>query len=236
MNQLKSFFTPGRNISLLIFLISMAAGCARTDYTALEESQAFMFSPVRKVGVQVDTSYIEKFPDCTIIMKPEIDPGLEKFRPTLEETLGRYLTRRFARVIDASERTILARRHALDLLHDTDQRALSEYSSCDTFVQTRLIGAGNRYFVVWAQLQIGLEINIVSAQNKKIVWQGRHMTDRSEGGVPTSVIGAIVDSYSSAKFSSDDDIAVSMIGDLVRRISQAIPDTRIVDSTLVNTK
>ena len=233
MHQLKSHFSLGKNILFLIFLVSIVVGCARTDYTPLEESQTFMFNPVRKVGIRADPSYIGRFPDCTIIMKPEVDRGLERFRLVLEETLGRHLTRRFARVIDAEERNLLSRRHALDLIHESDQRALSEYSGCTTLAQTRLIGTGNRYLVVWAQLQIGLEIRITSIGDRKVLWQGRHIADRSEGGVPTSVIGAIVDSYSSAKFSNDNDIAFSMIDDLVRRISQAIPSTRIIDPSLV---
>ena len=204
----------------------LAAGCARTDYVALGADETVPGAPTRHVGVDIAPSLIDEFPDCTIILRPETGPGLQKFGPLVEEALGRHLARKFTRVFDAAERGVIVRRNALDLLHESDRTELAEIAKCDTLLRSRVVGPGKTYLVVWSQVQIGLEVSMIRARDGKVLWRARHMADRSEGGIPFSPIGIVVDAYSSVTFSSDREIAESVIDDAVRRVVRSLSNLR----------
>jgi hypothetical protein len=220
--------TKSKSRAVVLSMTLMVTACAQTTYVGLEEDNSIPGGPTRTVGVQIDRSFMEAFPDCTIILEPEVGPGLERFRELVTEALDRHLTRRFTRVIDAVERRSFARQSALDLRHRGDQRELAEIANCDTLLQARVVGPGKTYLVVWSQLQIGLEITMINARDHRTLWRARHMADRSEGGIPFSPLGIVVDAYSSVKFSSDHEIGESVIDDAVRRIVRSLPNLRMI--------
>ena len=49
----------------------------------------------------------------------------------------------------------------------------------------------------------------------------------SDGGLPFSPIGIVIDTYSSALFSSDREIAESVVDDALRRLVRSLPDARV---------
>jgi hypothetical protein len=175
-----------RPSTAIVAMTMMLTACAQTTYVDLENDEALPVSPARTVGVQIDRAFIDEFPDCTIILEPETGPGLQQFKPLVEEALSRHLMRRFTRVIDAVERRQIARQSALDLRHLQDRQDLAKIAQCDTFLRARVVGPGKTYLVVWSQVQIGIEVTMVRAHDKKLLWRARHMADRSEGGIPFS--------------------------------------------------
>ena len=67
---------------------------------------------------------------------------------------------------------------------------------------------------------------MLRAADGHVLWKARHIADRSDGGLPLSPIGLVVDTYSSSQFSSDREIAESVVDDAVRRIVRSLPDAR----------
>jgi hypothetical protein len=227
MRQMKG---RSRSTIAIVAVSMLLTACAQTTYVDLEKAEPVPGSPVRTVGVQVDRAFINEFPDCTIILEPETGPGLQQFKTLVEEALGRHLMRRFTRVIDAVERRQIARQSALDLRHLQDRQDLAKIAQCDTFLRARVVGPGKTYLVVWSQVQIGIEVTMVRAHDKKLLWRARHMADRSEGGIPFSPLGIVIDAYSSVRFTSDMEIEESVIDDAVRRLVRSIPNSRQINT------
>jgi hypothetical protein len=227
MRQIKG---RSRLTTTIVAMTMMLTACAQTTYVDLKKDEPIPGSPVRTVGVQIDRAFINEFPDCTIILEPETGPGLQQFKPLVEEALGRHLTRRFTRVIDAVERRQITRQSALDLRHPQDRQDLAKIAQCDTFLRARVVGPGKTYLVVWSQVQIGIEVTMMRAHDKKLLWRARHMADRSEGGIPFSPLGVVIDAYSSVRFTSDREIEESVIDDAVRRLVRSIPNSRQINT------
>jgi hypothetical protein len=210
--------------AIVILLIS--AGCTRTQYVALGNENASRISPFRQVGFETAPSLAENFPECTIILKTETGRGLQILGPIVEEALSRHLSRKLARVVDAADRTVFAQRAALDLVHEADIQALSPLTNCSTYLRSRVVGSGKTNLLVWSQIQIGIEVAMVRAVDGVVLWRARHMAQRSDGGVPLTPIGAIVDTYYSARFSSDGEAVISMVDDTVRRLTHSLQETQ----------
>ena len=225
-----------RRVALVLGTMLVTSSCAGTAYVDLGKGETIPGSPIRTVGVQVDRTLIDEFPDCTIILKPETTPQLRHFGPMVEEALGRYLSRKFTRVIDGLERRQIIRKAALDLRHREDLNELAVLSGCDTLFRSRIVGPGETYLVVWSKVQVGIEITMVRAHDQKMLWRARHSADRSEGGVPFSPIGLVFDAYSSARFSSDREVAESVIDDAVRRLVRSAPNFRKIEATVISRK
>jgi hypothetical protein len=212
--------TPLKLAAIVILLIS--AGCTRTQYVALGNENASPISPFRQVGFKKAPSLAENFPECTIILKTATGPGLQKLGPVVEEALSRHLSRKLGRVVDAADRSVFSQRAALDLVHEADIQALAQLTNCSTYLRSRVVGSAKTNLLVWSQIQVGIEVAMIRATDGVVLWRARHMAQRSDGGLPLTPIGAIVDAYTSIKFSSDREITESMIDDTVRRIVKSI--------------
>jgi hypothetical protein len=221
--------SSSRLIALVFIVVLFATSCIKTSYVELGKDEPNLMGSKRMVGVQVDRSFLDEIPECTVILQPSAEPQLRKFSPIVEEALGRHLTLKLTRVIDAIERRHMARQSSLDLRLHEDQIELAADTGCDTLLMTRIVGPGKTYMVVWSQMQIGIEITMTRARDRKMLWRARHIADRSEGGIPFSPIGIVVDAYSSARFSSDREISESVIDDAIRRIVRAIPNSRRIN-------
>ena len=183
--------------------------------------------PLRTVAVEVDDAYFGDFPDCTIIMPTRTAAGLEYFKPLVEEALSHHMTKKMSRVVGGTERDIRARRASLEIGRTEDRRGLAKETGCKTLLYSRVVGPGHTYLVVWSQVQIGLEVVMLRAADGHVLWKARHIADRSDGGLPLSPIGLAVDTYSSTQFSSDREIAESVVDDAVRRLIRSLPDARV---------
>ena len=67
---------------------------------------------------------------------------------------------------------------------------------------------------------------MLRATDGHVLWRARHIANRSDGGIPLSPIGIAVDAFSSAQFSSDREIAESVVDDAVRRLVRSLPNAR----------
>ena len=205
----------------------VVAGCARTNYVGYDKETASVPGvPLRTVAVQVDDAYFSDFPDCTIIMPTRTAAGLENFKPLVEEALGHHMTKKVSRVIGRTERNLRARQASLEVGRTEDRKGLAKATECKTLLYSRVVGPGHTNLVVWSQVQIGLEVVMLRAADGHVLWRARHIADRSDGGIPLSPIGIAVYTYSSTQFSSDREIAESVVDDAVRRLVRSLPDAR----------
>ena len=206
----------------------VVAACARTDYVEFNRGTGSVAGvPLRTVAVEVDDAYFSDFPDCTIIMPTRTAAGLENFKPLVEEALGHHMTKKVSRVVGRTERDLRARQASLEVGRTKDRKGLAEATGCKTLLYSRVIGPGHTNLVVWSQIQIGLEVVMLRAADGHVLWRARHIADRSEGGLPFSPIGIVIDTYSSAQFSSDREIAESVVDDALRRLVRSLPDARV---------
>ena len=59
-----------------------------------------------------------------------------------------------------------------------------------------------------------------------VLWKARHVANRSDGGLPFSIIGVAVAGFEAARFRADEDVPDSLIDDAVRRMMVTLPDVR----------
>ena len=190
----------------------VVAACARTGYVGFDKGTASVSGvPLRTVAVEVDDAYFSDFPDCTIIMPTRTAAGLENFKPLVEEALGHHMTKKVSRVVGRTERDLRARQASLEVGRTKDRKGLAEATECKTLLYSRVVGPGHTNLVVWSQIQIGLEVVML----------------RAADGLPLSPIGIVIDAYSSAQFSSDREIAESVVDDALRRLVRSLPDARV---------
>ena len=122
----------------------------------------------------------------------------------------------------------MARRMACDLVRSEDRLALAEALDCDTIVVTELTGADHSFLLVWSEVRIGLDVRLVRIRDQRVLWRGRHVADRSAGGLPLSPLGIAAQAFSSVRFSSDPEVWHSVLDDAVRRIVSTLPDARTI--------
>jgi len=206
----------------------VVTACARTSYVGYDKETASVPGvPLRTVAVQIDDAYFSDFPNCTIIMPTRTAASLEYFKPLVEEALGHHMTKKVSRVIGGTERDLRARRATLEVGRTEDRRGLAEATGCKTLLYSRVVGPGHTYLVVWSQVQIGLEVVMLRAADGHVLWKARHIADRSDGGLSLSPIGLAIDTYASTQFSSDRDVAASVVDDAVRRLVRSLPNARV---------
>jgi len=230
MNRITSHNRNGISLKSTIAVLAIGfavTACARTSYVGYEKETASVPGvPLRTVAVEVDDAYFSDFPDCTIIMPTRTAAGLEYFKPLVEEALGHHMTKKMSRVVGGTERDLRARQASLEIGRTEDRMALAKETGCKTLLYSRVVGPGHTYLVVWSQVQIGLEVVMLRAADGHVLWKARHIADRSDGGLPLSPIGLAVDTYSSTQFSSDREVAASVVDDAARRLVRSLPDAR----------
>ena len=167
---------------LLALIAGLVLGCAETRYAAYSDVAGMTELPYRTVVFEIGRAFYTDFPDCALIMPPAPTKGDGRFAALVEMALGRYLTGKFTRVINPTERDIVARRIAADLSQLEDRLALAEEVRCDSFVFTDLLGPRSKNLIVWSQIRVGLEVRMVRASDGHLLWRARHVASRSEGG------------------------------------------------------
>lgn len=202
------------------------SSCTGTRYVDFKDAEADSSLPGSIVAVEIDRQYYEDYPNCVVIMPPSAAPGMGKIARLVEAALTTHLSRKVTRVIGAVERDSVARRMAVDLLRPGDRKSLLKALGCGAFMTTDVSGTGNTFYLIWSEFRIGLDARLFRARDGRLLWRARHVADRSGGGIPLSPIGAIVETFSSTRFSADPDVAYSVVDDAVRRVVASLPDSR----------
>ncbi len=213
-------------MKLILFLamILLLSACAETRYVKYDQSEEGSDFPWRTVAYEVDAEFYSSYPNCALVMPVKSSPGLERLSGLVETSLSRNLTRKITRVIGPRRRDFAIRRLAVEPDNPDDRRVLAETLGCDSLVTAEVIDPGSDYLVVWSRARIGLDVKLFRAGDGRILWRARNSTSRSEGGIPFSPFGVVMDAFSTARFSSDKELAESMIDDAIRRLVTSLPD------------
>ncbi len=214
----------------LAALALLLGACAETRYDAYPEqdnpdgSVADLFQ--RKVEYEVTRAFYDDPPECIVVMPflNEGEPLAES--PIVEDSLERHLVTRVGKVIGRFRREAMTRDLAVDIAHEKDRKVFARSARCGFGLEAVPWRTGNTYAVFWSQERVGMDMRLVRLNDGAVVWRGRHVSARSEGGLPTSFFSAPVTLFSANRFASDDDVAPSMIDDVARRVLATLPDTR----------
>ena len=209
--------TNYKNFLSLAFLLVLAS-CKTVG-----ESSPFNFLEGSKVQIDAPPHYVQKLSDCVLVLPVKAEKNLKPYQEALEASLLRHVAEKFNRAIPASEVRKVADSNMLTLSFQKDLQTLRERMGCNTIVTARLIGPGEKNLIVWSGHEVGIEITFPEAMSLGHIWQGRHVTSRSSGGIPLSPLGAVKDIAGAQLFALDNDVAASVIGDGVRKIMSRFP-------------
>jgi len=212
-------------MSLLLVAGALNA-CIQTNYRSLDASPESETPFSRDVYYQVADAFYADPPQCVVVLPPmdaEVPAGLADL---IEQTLALRLGQKVARVIGPRERRTAERELALDTRDPKDRRYLARTQRCPAYLEWRLKEVSDSHFLVWSQKRIGLEVRLARADDDTILWQAAHITRRSDGGLPLSLLSLPIAAAEATMFNQDADQLPSMIGDVVRRLLVTLPDSR----------
>ena len=207
------------------YLIPLATAVALSlsGCQTVGEMSPFKFLEKKDVQVTSSENYMRQLSDCVMVLPVEAKGKLEPYQDALEASLTRNVSQKFHRVISAADVKNIADTNMLVLKFKKDLQTLRSKMNCGTIVTARLVGPGEKNFVVWSGHEVGIEITFPAPQSLKHLWQGRHVTTRSSGGIPLSPLGAAAEIAEAQMMALDDDVVVSVISDGVRRIMNHFP-------------
>ena len=206
--------------TLGIFLL----GCSETQYVSYDDGRPTDQIMVRAVEFEVFPTLYEAPPNCVIVLKPLVEPGLQQFSLPVERAFSRYLSEKVSRVVDGAKRDTIARQMALDLSQKSDLGHLADEPNCGAVLISRIVGPGDTFLLLWSRVQIGIEGQLIRISDGATLWRARHVTGRSDGGLSISPIGIAVDAISSASLVNDKDVTASVADDGVRRLMGTRPN------------
>jgi hypothetical protein len=214
-----------RKFLALLALVTLAA-CAETRYVAYDGGKEAASPFARTIEFDLTGKFYKDPPECAVILPFTVDGKPYRHARVIEDSLARHLSAKMNRVIGPLERRRLVRAMAVDLSHPADRAAFARTNRCRAFVEAKPWGGDDVYVLFWTQSRIGLDVTMTAIDGKTALWRARHVATRSDGGLPLSPFSAAYNMFNAARFTSDGDVAFSLVDDAVRRIAKTLPDTR----------
>ncbi len=205
-------------IPLFISIIATLSGCK-----TIGEQNPFNIMQQNDVKISSSINYTRELSECVMVLPIKAKGKLKPYQKSLETSLTRNVSLKFNRVISPSEIRNIADKNMLILKFKKDLQTLRERLDCHTIVSGRLVGPGERNLIFWSGHEVGIEITFPAVQSLKHLWQGRHITTRSSGGIPLSPLGAAGEIVEAQMMAFDDDVVNSVISDGVRKIMSHFP-------------
>lgn len=211
-----------------MFCIIFLAGCARTEYKPIEESDKPSVGLSRTVNFYLNPEIKNDPPQCVLVLQPRLDINSE-ILVRIEKTIVRHLSEKFSQVISGKLRDIKAAKYALDLAIYSDRHDFANEVNCGSVFQFKIFQPKHQYMGVWSEISIGLEARLFRQHDGVLLWRAQHVARRSDGGVSFSPFGFAINAYEANTLSSDGDVLESVTEDVVRRImkSMSIKNTNL---------
>ena len=214
----------GRAVLLLAALLTLA-GCMTTSYGAFDQPDESVPLVQRRVEFEVTSAFHRNPPDCVVVL-PLRGTSDQGYARSVERALARHLSLRIPRVIGPLERRRLERQLSVDLANPIDWQSFARLSGCRSALEAGLLEARDDYVLVWAQRTVALEAALVRLDDRSLLWRARHLGRRSDGGLPLSPVSLAMEGAAATSFAVDEDIAPSLVDDVVRRMTVTLPDVR----------
>ncbi len=211
--------------ALLLAAVFTLAGCMTTSYGAFDQPDETVPLLQRRVEFEVTSAFHRNPPDCVIVLPLRGTSDQERAH-SVERALARHLSQRVPRVIGPLERRRLERQLSVDLANPIDWQSFAHLSGCRSGLEAGLVEVRDDYVLVWAQRTLGLEAALIRFEDRTLLWRARHLGRRSEGGLPLSPVSVAMEGAAATSFAVDEDIAPSLVDDVVRRMTVTLPDVR----------
>jgi hypothetical protein len=212
------FLAPAVKIFLTLCIIVLITGCTQTKYAGLNENTER--APTPALNFQLADAFYKDPPDCIVIMP------LKNIPSEVKSALRKALYVKVLRVISGTERSRMARHWAIDLTHLGDRKTFSRLSKCRFALEAKGWNNSETHAVIWSQKSVGIKATLRRISDGLVVWQGRHVVERSGGGLPLSPLSIAVQAFSASRFAMDNDKSFSMADDLARHLLKTFPDSR----------
>lgn len=209
---------------LLAGLALMLASCARTAYRSIDDHGQAAALVERRVTYHLSRSFYRAPPRCATIA--EAAPGDAAIVRAVGGAVERHLAIRLPRVIGSRQAARKARRLGVDLADGRDRRVFARQTACDALVTVRLHGVADDYALVWSRRAIGITLEMTRVADGRRLWIARHRAERSDGGVPLSLLSLPFTAYRASRLKGDDEAFQSIADDAVRRMMATLPDVR----------
>ncbi len=214
-----------RLIAMAVAAALFVGACSSTSYGPFLEDAAAPAPLERRVAYELDDAYYSERFSCVAIIAVAGQPFGE-LALEIETSLARHASTYFGSVIGAAETRRLERSLGLTLDDPGDRRWFARRKKCELLLAWRAVDVSSTNALVWSEQRLGLELELIRARDGKILWHARHVTRRSDGGLPLSLFSAPITAFEAARFSEDTDVVPSMIDDVLRRTFVTLPVLR----------
>ena len=180
---------------------------------------AFQVAPV--VTHALDRGVFYEAPDCVAIhSSPESNAVLTQI---VEPVLQRHLTTRFAKVMNSEQVWNFTGENGLVLDNPEDWRRFGEAAECNAVLRWAAPEATNEFAVVWARQRLVLQIELIRTENGRRLWVAEGVTERNDGGLPFTPVGAVIGVVRASNMQADDQVLPSMVYDVLRQAFATLP-------------
>jgi hypothetical protein len=209
-----------------ILLSLLLCACQGVDYQRLDDAQGESEGPwSRRVGYAIAPEFFRDPPDCVMVLRAEgdvpTDPGA-----VIEDALARSLSAKVTRVVAPAERDRLARDLGVDPAEEGGRALLARQARCRFLALPKVTSARRVFALIWAELSLGLTVEVLRAADGQMLWAARHEVRRGDGGLPVSLLSFGGAAARAGMAVSDEEAMISMVDDALRRMAVALPDVR----------
>lgn len=120
-------------------------------------------------------------------------------------------------------------------MSENNYHLLGKALHCDTLLVGEVTAYATDFLGFYSHTSIGTKLKLIRADDKKILWQGRHVVNSHDGGLPITPVGVAMGVFNASQNVNDDQI-VRVTDVLFRRLlstwdrnkTDNIPETMIV--------
>lgn len=213
-------------LTVLISLLPLIlGGCLETTYKSYEPMPESEIPVARNVYFELGSKIYEMPPRCVLVLPSQSLIAVE-LDVMVQRAFARNLFEKVDRVIGVKKRRRLERDSAVSVETASGREILSQQTGCDAMLNWQFTEMREDHLLVWSQRRIGIEAEIISTTEGHQLWLAQHVSRRSEGGLPLSLMSLPIAAAQAAMFYADNDQIPSAIDDVVRRMLVTLPDFR----------
>ena len=118
---------------------------------------------------------------------------------------------------------------------EKNYRVLGKALNCDALLVGEVTAYASEFLGFYSHTSIGSKLKLIRANDKKVLWQGRHVVNSHDGGLPISPIGVAMGVFYASQNVNDDQV-MNVTDVLFRRLlstwdrnqTDTTPETRLV--------